>query len=81
MRLLSPDDKCVQADVPIGFGLRYTGKTIDVSDPAHARALRKIGYTVADVTGAPSKAAGFSCDCGFKSYFRLCSRCGSEYTG
>lgn len=77
MKLLSPDDKCVQVDVPLGMGQRYSGQTIEVTDSNHIRALRKAGYTVGDV-GAPSRAAGFDCECGFKSFFRLCSRCGSE---
>lgn len=78
-RLLSPDDKCVQVDVPFGRGRRYSGKAIEVSDPGHIQALRQAGYTMADAAGRPSRARGFDClSCGFKSFFRLCSRCGSE---
>lgn len=79
-RLLSPDDKCVQVDVPLGRSRRYSGKSIDVTDQAHIKALRKAGYTVADTSGAPlSRDAGFEClSCGFQSFFRLCSRCGGE---
>jgi hypothetical protein len=76
-RLLSPDDKCVQVDVPLGRNRRYSGQSIDVSDPSHVRALRLAGYTVADTAGAPAKTGGFECaNCGFHSYFRTCSRCG-----
>lgn len=75
-RLLSPDDACISVDVPFGRGRRYDGRTIEVSDPAHARALLAAGYTAADVSG-PSRARGFDCaDCGFRSYFRTCGRCG-----
>lgn len=79
-RLLSPDDGCVSADVPGGRGkVRYNGRSIEVSDPSHVRALKAAGYTMADAGGAPSKAAGFECTtCNFSSYFKLCSRCGAE---
>jgi hypothetical protein len=78
-RLLSPDDACIGVDVPTYAGkARYDGRSVDVSDPSHVKALRGIGYTVADVSGRPSKAAGFECACGFSSFFKLCSRCGAE---
>lgn len=77
-RLLSPDDKCLGVDVP--YGRRhgsYNGTVIDVADPYHERLLRRAGYTAADASGAPVKAAGFYCEpCSFASFFRLCSRCG-----
>lgn len=73
-RLLSPDDKCAQVDIR---GLRYTGKTIDVTDPRAIRELKAVGYVQADVSGGPARAKGYRCTaCGFASYFRRCSRCG-----
>jgi len=75
-RLLSPDDGCVQVNVPIGAGTQYTGRTIEVSDPTHIRALREAGYTVADTAGRPVRRGGFDCECGFRSFFRQCGRCG-----
>jgi hypothetical protein len=76
-RLLSPDDKCVQVDVPLGRGARYSGKAIEVTDVAHVRALRAAGYTVADTAGVSPRGSGFECgSCGFQSYFKACSRCG-----
>lgn len=77
-RLLSPDHGCegvtVQND---GIRRRYSGTTVEVSDSSHVRALRAAGYTVADTGGPPVKRGGFECKpCGFKSFFRLCSRCG-----
>lgn len=78
-RLLSPDDKCVGVTVPFGRGQKYNGKTIEVSDPSHVRALRQAGYTMADMGGAPIKSGGYECSaCSFQSYFKLCSRCGAE---
>lgn len=73
-RLLSPDDKCLEVDVR---GLRYRGKTINVTDPVAVKQLREAGYTMADTAGVITRG-GFACECGFQSYFRLCSRCGSE---
>lgn len=79
-RYLSPDDKCISVDVPTVAGnRRYNGQSIEVTSPSHARVLRKLGYTVADVAGGPSKADGYRCDsCGFSSFFKTCGRCGSS---
>lgn len=77
MRLLSPDGACVSVDVPIGHGRRYNGTVLDVTDPAHVRALREVGYTPGDVAGAPARASGFRCtECGFRAFFATCGRCG-----
>lgn len=73
-RLLSPDDACKQVDVR---GHRYVGRTIDVVNPADARMLKAVGYTVADIAGSPVRAAGYICaSCGFKAFFNRCGRCG-----
>jgi hypothetical protein len=79
-RLLSPDDKCIQADVPtIGGNRRYSGQSIDVTSPSHERVLRKMGYTAADIGGAPVRSGGRRCaDCGFNSFFKTCGRCGGS---
>jgi hypothetical protein len=76
-RLLSPDDACISVKVPTYEGARqYDGKTIDVSNPVHARMLKEIGYVQADIGGGPSRARGYDCECGFSSFFRKCGRCG-----
>lgn len=77
-RLLSPDDACIGVDVPTTRGTaRYDGRTIDVTNPLHARALKAVGYTVAG-SGVPARAAGYSCgECGFKGWFNVCGKCGS----
>lgn len=79
-RLLSPDDACISVDVPTyGGKARYNGRSVDVSNASHVKALRQVGYTVADTSGAPVRRGGYHCGpCGFASYFRLCSRCGAE---
>lgn len=78
-RMLSPDDACRGVTLPVGTGRqRYGGQSIDVSEPSHIKALRQVGYTIADTSGVPVKAAGFVCTaCSFKSFFRLC-KCGAE---
>lgn len=56
-------------------GRRYRGTVIDVADPAHARDLRRAGYTPAGLGTA--RGAGFRCGaCGFGGWFRTCGRCG-----
>lgn len=77
-RMLSPDDACRGVDVPFGRGRRYDGQTIEVTDLSHVRALKEAGYTMASTAGAPLRSGGFEClECGFQSFFRLCSRCGA----
>jgi hypothetical protein len=78
-RLLSPDDACIEVDVPFGRARRYRGKTIDVSDPDHVKALRAAGYTMADTAQGPAQARGFECTaCGRRNYFRRCGKCGHD---
>lgn len=75
-RMLSPDDACRGVDVP--SGRRYSGQAIEVTDLSDFRVLKQAGYTVAGTGGTPLRSAGFECsDCGFQSFFRLCSRCGA----
>lgn len=77
-RLLSPDDACIQVDVR---GYRYSGKTINVTDPAAVRDLKAVGYTTADVAATPVRSGGFTCtQCGFKAFFSRCGRCGGDCT-
>lgn len=80
-RLLSPDDRCASVEVPFGRSRIYEGTRIEVSDPAHIRALRTAGYTVADTGGAPVRKDGYVCStpsCNqFRSFFKTCGRCGA----
>lgn len=74
MRLLAPATGAIEAETERHH---YKGQILEVSDRADIRDLRAAGYTVGDVAGGPSRAAGFECpSCDFKSFFRLCSRCG-----
>jgi len=78
-RLLSPDDACIGVDVPTNRGTaRYDGRTIDVTNPVHARALKAVGYTVAGTDQGPARASGFRCSsCSFRGWFKTCGRCGA----
>lgn len=76
-RLLSPDDACVQVDAP--SGRRYSGRILDVTNPADARAMRAVGYTAAG--GGPARTSGRTCEaCGFRGFFTRCGRCGGVCT-
>lgn len=79
-RLLSPDDACVEVDIPtVGGSRRYSGTTIEVTDPRHADVLKRVGYTVADVSATPVRSRGYTCtECGFHGFFKVCGRCGSD---
>lgn len=81
-RMLSPDDACIGVDVPTTRGTaKYNGRTIDVTNPVHERALKAVGYTIASVAGAPARAAARRCtSCAFSSFFKVCGRCGGECT-
>jgi len=75
-RLLSPAGDC--DGVTVQDGTRYGGTIINVSNRRHINSLLQAGYTTGDVAGAPVRAGGFVCGCGFRSFFRLCGRCGRE---
>jgi hypothetical protein len=48
-------------------------------DPAHARMAVQLGGAIASLAGAARRSDGFRCpSCGFGSWVRTCSRCGSE---
>ena len=78
-RLLSPDDACVSVKIPVGdLEATYNGRVIDVDSPSHIKMLRNEGYTVADVSGTPSRTKGYRCPkCAFSGFFKICGRCGA----
>lgn len=84
-RLLAPDGAITQTDVqsPGGFTRRYRAKDggiYTVSD-RDAKALIQEGYTDASLTGPSTRGAGRRCtECGFGSWFTVCSRCGGRCT-
>lgn len=78
MRLNSPDGACVGVDVPVGNARSYEGTIVEVTDPSHIKALRKIGYTTTSAAGVSRSAARVCRACGFHAFFTTCGRCGGE---
>jgi len=72
-RMVSPDQGCIQVDVG---RTRYSGRIVDAT-PGDARLLKDAGYFPAALGGV-TRAAAWVCGCGFRSYFRTCSRCGGD---
>jgi hypothetical protein len=83
-RLIAPNDTMREVDIQgarTGLTARYRwGRdgAVHVSNAAHVKALKEAGFTVVGV--APDRPrGGFICpSCGFRPWFRACSRCGSE---
>ena len=82
-RLIAPNDTMREVEVQgarTGASKTYRWSkdgTVHVDSPQHVKALRDAGFTVAGVHG--SGRGGFSCTgCGFRMWFRKCSRCGSD---
>lgn len=74
MRLLAPATGVIEVETS---RRNYKGRILEVSDSADIKELRAVGYTPASVAGPPAKAKGYDCsECGFKSFFRRCGRCG-----
>ena len=79
MRLAMPDGACLGIDVSTESGrARYDGRIVDVDNPRHIRMLKAEGAFPADLGGV-TRAQGYRCRaCSFASYFRRCSRCGTD---
>jgi hypothetical protein len=80
-RLCLPDGATRGIDIEgarFGGVTRYTAGadgTVTVTDRKHEKALRELGAFPANL-GGPT-GGGFQCgSCGFRTYFRVCSRCG-----
>lgn len=75
MRLLAPSTEAAGIKTD---RREYRGRILEVSDSADIRDLRAAGYTPGDIGGPPVSRGGYECrPCGFASYFKKCSRCGS----
>jgi hypothetical protein len=50
---------------------------INVDNPKHAKQMKDEGLGIASLQGASDPSLGYTCsECGFGSWFALCSRCG-----
>lgn len=83
-KLVAPDGHMVGVDVKTSRGtIEYkadkTG-TMTVENPSHAKQLLKEGFINSNLMGATSGSkGGFDCaNCGFGSWFAICSRCGAD---
>ena len=83
-RLIAPNDTMREIDIQ---GARFGGTkryrwsadgAVHVDNKAHVKALKDAGFTEAGVSGVGARG-GFICSgCGFRAWFRSCSRCGGE---
>lgn len=80
-RLVMPDSACREIDIQgaqIGRTHRYSpgqDATVEVTNPQHERALRDAGCFPANLGGHTTRG-GYTCStCGFRGYFKRCSRC------
>lgn len=75
MRLLAPATGAVGIKTD---RREYRGRILEVSDRQDIKELRAVGYTPGDIGGPLVTRGGYECrPCGFASYFKKCSRCGS----
>lgn len=78
MKVCTPDARCVEIDGPSGRRYNFRRGTADVS-PRDAKAIVAEGGFIPSMAGTTSASVGYPCsNCGFGSYFRRCSRCGTE---
>jgi hypothetical protein len=75
MRLVAPNDTMREVDVRRGGRVKRFGQIVDVTDRADVKALREAGYTAVGL-GNVRASVGFICPCGFRPFFKTCSRCG-----
>lgn len=75
MRVCAPDGAVREVD---SRGRRYrSADGVYDMPPSEARRLIAAGGFAPSLTGQTSRRHGYSCvDCGFGSYFTICSRCG-----
>ena len=77
MALLAPDPQCRGVDIG---ATRYDGVRLTDVPAGHARLLKAAGYIESGPAG-PTRGGGYQCTaCGFRAFFRTCSRCGGSCT-
>jgi hypothetical protein len=79
-KMVAPDKHVKQTEVG---GYRYTANRqglYKVESPSHVAAMKSEGFIEASMMGATTdQSLGYNCSkCGFGSWFKKCSRCGSE---
>jgi lipopolysaccharide biosynthesis regulator YciM len=79
-KMIAPDKGVKQTDIGrVRYNVNKQG-VYSVDDSSHVRAMKREGFIEASLMGATTnKQVGYTCaECGFGSWFRKCSRCGSE---
>jgi hypothetical protein len=84
-RLIAPDGGVRGVDITTESGTRSYNPdrhgVITVENANHARQMKAEGFFEASLMGPTTRndLLGFNCvECGFGSWFRVCSRCGHE---
>jgi hypothetical protein len=80
-RLVAPDKGVRETEIGGRLYKPDRGGIYNVENASHARAMKSEGYFEASLNPVDPKDSqrGFTCvQCGFGSWFRKCSRCGSE---
>jgi hypothetical protein len=78
LKVCTPDSNCVEIDGPSGRRYNFRSGMANVSD-RDAKAIVAEGGFIPSLAGTSSAGVGYPCQtCGFRSYFRRCSRCKTE---
>lgn len=78
MRVATPAKECVEIDGVTGRRYNFRKGIADVH-PSDAKAIAEFGGFIPSMTGVTSRGLGYRCiECGFGSFFRVCSRCGGQ---
>lgn len=78
-KMVAPDKGVKETDIG---NKRYRvdrNGVYNVENLSHVKAMKHEGYIEASLMGATKTQLGYTCSqCGFGSWFKKCSRCGSE---
>ena len=82
--MVAPDKGLVSVDIKAANGAKRelkVGKdgTYTVPDGALSKKLKAEGFISSNLMGASTSRLGYDCtQCGFGSWFKVCSRCGHD---
>ena len=78
-KMVAPDKGVKETDIGnTRYRVNRDG-VYNVENKSHVNAMKREGYIEASLMGATHTELGYTCyQCGFASWFKKCSRCGSE---
>ena len=82
--MVAPDGNLTAIDIAKPNGTKRELKvskdgTYNIPDGALAKKLKSEGFISANLMGASTSRLGYDCNnCGFGSWFKVCSRCGHD---